>query len=87
MYSNIQDCDEGRFLCHLTVDQRPLLTVTQSYPVFNFFEPLHYFTYNSGFQTWELSPDHAIRSWAYILPHWPLAHLAPLALKIQKVSR
>ena len=54
--------------------------------VFNFFEPLHYYTFNTGFQTWELSPEHAIRSWAYILMHWPLAHLAPFALKIQKVS-
>ena len=62
----------GKPLSHLTV--------------FNFFEPLHYYTFNTGFQTWELSPEHAIRSWAYILMHWPLAHLAPFALKIQKVS-
>lgn len=52
--------------------------------VFNFFEPLHYFTFNSGFQTWELSPEYSIRSWAYILMHWPLAHIAPFALKVQK---
>lgn len=55
--------------------------------VFNFFEPLHYFQYNSGFQTWELSPQFAIRSWAYVLLHWPLAHLGPMILKLGKVSR
>ena len=70
----------------------PFLQLTISEPlslflaVFNFFEPLHYYTFNTGFQTWELSPEYSIRSWAYILLHWPLAHLAPFALKIQKVS-
>ncbi|WVQ81367.1 hypothetical protein IAT38_003490 [Cryptococcus sp. DSM 104549] len=52
--------------------------------VFNFFEPLHYFQYNSGFQTWELSPQFAVRSWAYVLLHWPLAHLGPLILRVGK---
>jgi hypothetical protein len=54
--------------------------------VFNFFEPLHYFQYNSGFQTWELSPRFAIRSWAYVLLHWPLAHLGPMFLRLGKVG-
>ncbi|WVQ74450.1 hypothetical protein IAR50_004051 [Cryptococcus sp. DSM 104548] len=52
--------------------------------VFNFFEPLHYFQYNHGFQTWELSPEFAVRSWAYVLLHWPLAHLGPLILRLGK---
>ncbi|WVN87816.1 uncharacterized protein L203_103011 [Cryptococcus depauperatus CBS 7841] len=52
--------------------------------VFNFFEPLHYFQYNSGFQTWELSPQFAVRSWFYILLHWPLAHLGPKLLRLDK---
>lgn len=54
--------------------------------VFNFYEPLHYFQYNHGFQTWELSPQFAVRSWAYILLHWPLAHLGPLILGVGKVN-
>ncbi|ORX39298.1 putative mannosyltransferase [Kockovaella imperatae] len=52
--------------------------------VFNFLEPLHYFRHNSGFQTWELLPEYAIRSWAYVLLHWPLAHLAPMILRVGK---
>ncbi|KIR99848.1 alpha-1,2-mannosyltransferase [Cryptococcus deuterogattii 2001/935-1] len=52
--------------------------------VFNFYEPLHYFQYNHGFQTWELSPQFAVRSWAYILLHWPLAHIGPLILGVGK---
>lgn len=54
--------------------------------VFNFFEPLHYFQHNEGFQTWELSPQFAIRSWAYVLLHWPLASLLPRLLSLGKVS-
>lgn len=54
--------------------------------VFNFFEPLHYFQHNEGFQTWELSPQFAIRSWAYVLLHWPLAGAIPRLLKMGKVS-
>lgn len=48
-----------------------------TYPVYNFYEPLHYFIHNSGFQTWELSPQYAVRSWAYILFHYPLAFIGP----------
>lgn len=55
--------------------------------MFNFFEPLHYFQYNHGFQTWELSPQFAVRSWAYILLHWPLAHLGPKLLGLGKVNQ
>lgn len=52
--------------------------------VFNFYEPLHYLAHNSGFQTWEQSPQFAIRSYFYILLHWPLAHLAPHFLGLGK---
>ncbi|KAK3069411.1 mannosyltransferase [Teratosphaeriaceae sp. CCFEE 6253] len=33
--------------------------------VFNYYEPTHYLLHGHGFQTWEYSPDYAIRSWAY----------------------
>ncbi|PVF98644.1 hypothetical protein CPB86DRAFT_814669 [Serendipita vermifera] len=39
--------------------------------VFNFWEPLHYVSKGYGFQTWEVSPAYAIRSWAYIFLHYP----------------
>ncbi|KAG9314095.1 glycosyltransferase family 22 protein [Chiua virens] len=44
--------------------------------VFNFWEPLHFLQYGHGFQTWEVTPTFAIRSWAYILFHLPAARLS-----------
>ncbi|XP_069081105.1 alpha-1,2-mannosyltransferase ALG9 isoform X1 [Pleurodeles waltl] len=42
--------------------------------IFNYWEPTHYLIYGKGFQTWEYSPDFAIRSYAYLwlhaLPAW-----------------
>lgn len=76
MYAVIADCDEGRWL---------LLVFDAHLPVFNFFEPLHYFVHNAGFQTWELSPEFAVRSWAYLLFHWPLATFGPYILGLGKV--
>ncbi|KAF5385061.1 hypothetical protein D9615_001258 [Tricholomella constricta] len=37
--------------------------------VFNFWEPLHFLSRGYGFQTWEVSPQFSIRSWAYIVLH------------------
>ncbi|KAD0572593.1 hypothetical protein E3N88_44040 [Mikania micrantha] len=43
--------------------------------VFNYWEPLHFLLYKSGFQTWEYSSQFALRSYLYILFHylvgWP----------------
>ncbi|RMJ14375.1 hypothetical protein CDV36_005985 [Fusarium kuroshium] len=36
---------------------------------FNYWEPTHYLSYGYGLQTWEYSPDYAIRSWLYIALH------------------
>ena len=33
---------------------------------FNYWEPAHYLMFGSGMQTWEYSPDYAIRSYAYV---------------------
>ena len=63
MYSNIQDCDEG-MRCNPSF--KHLLTHSS---VFNFWEPLHYLDRGHGFQTWETSPEYAIRSYAYIALH------------------
>lgn len=58
MYSVIKDCDE----------------------TFGYWEPLHLLVFARGqhhasvpFQTWEYSPQFAIRSWAFIAQYWPLA--------------
>ena len=37
--------------------------------VFNYWEPTHYIVHGFGLQTWEYSPDYAIRSWLYALIH------------------
>eukprot|EP00268_Persea_americana_P042658 TRINITY_DN426_c1_g1_i5.p1 TRINITY_DN426_c1_g1~~TRINITY_DN426_c1_g1_i5.p1 ORF type:complete len:486 (+),score=74.24 TRINITY_DN426_c1_g1_i5:252-1709(+) len=37
--------------------------------VFNYWEPLHFLLYKSGFQTWEYSSNFALRSYLYILLH------------------
>lgn len=36
---------------------------------FNYWEPLHFLLYKSGFQTWEYSSEFALRSYLYILLH------------------
>ena len=54
--------------------------------VYNFWEPLHFARHGYGFQTWELSPKYAIRSWAYILLHYgPLIAISAL-LSLEKVG-
>lgn len=52
--------------------------------VFNFWEPLHFADRGYGFQTWELSPAYAIRSWAYVLLHLPFT-LPVRLLSLEKV--
>lgn len=37
--------------------------------VYNYYEPTHYLTDGYGKQTWEYSPEYAIRSWAYVTVH------------------
>jgi alpha-1,2-mannosyltransferase len=36
---------------------------------FNYWEPLHYLNHKYGLQTWEYSPEFALRSWTYIIMH------------------
>lgn len=36
--------------------------------VFNYWEPLHFLLYGTGFQTWEYAHDFALRPYAYLLP-------------------
>lgn len=46
---------------------------------FNYWEPIHYLLYGTGYQTWEYSPTYAIRSytylWFYALPAKVLNYL------------
>lgn len=54
---------------------------------FNYWEPLHYVIYGRGLQTWEYSPEFALRSYTYLLvqgvPGWiynQLFHPSPLLI-------
>lgn len=40
---------------------------------YNYWEPLHYLLYGEGFQTWEYSPDFALRSYLYVIAHYAFA--------------
>lgn len=44
--------------------------------IFNYWEPTHYLNHGYGLQTWEYSPEYAIRSWAYTGIHAAVIHLA-----------
>eukprot|EP00188_Purpureofilum_apyrenoidigerum_P006193 Plantae.Rhodophyta-Purpureofilum_apyrenoidigerum.ctg9180.p1 GENE.Plantae.Rhodophyta-Purpureofilum_apyrenoidigerum.ctg9180~~Plantae.Rhodophyta-Purpureofilum_apyrenoidigerum.ctg9180.p1 ORF type:complete len:671 (+),score=82.18 Plantae.Rhodophyta-Purpureofilum_apyrenoidigerum.ctg9180:33-2015(+) len=43
---------------------------------FNYWEPLHYLSFGYGFQTWEYSPEFALRSYAYLSPFSAVANTA-----------
>lgn len=40
---------------------------------YNYWEPLHMLLHGSGLQTWEYSPDFALRSYAFLLPYASVA--------------
>jgi alpha-1,2-mannosyltransferase len=37
---------------------------------YGYWEPLHYLLYGTGLQTWEYSPQYAIRTYAFIIPFY-----------------
>ncbi|CAO2654437.1 Nn.00g111700.m01.CDS01 [Neocucurbitaria sp. VM-36] len=49
--------------------------------VFNYWEPSHYLNHGYGLQTWEYSPEYAIRSWTYTGIHSLLIWIGTLPLK------
>lgn len=54
---------------------------------FNYWEPTHYLSHGYGLQTWEYSPDFAIRSWLYIGLHAIVGNLRRLLPHSNKVCR
>jgi alpha-1,2-mannosyltransferase len=50
--------------------------------VFNYWEPTHYLNHGYGLQTWEYSPEYAIRSWSYTTIHSLLIGIGTLPLKL-----
>ncbi|KOS22943.1 hypothetical protein ESCO_003996 [Escovopsis weberi] len=53
---------------------------------FNYWEPAHYLSHGYGLQTWEYSPDFAIRSWLYIALHAVVGNVRRLLPQSDKVS-
>ncbi|KAL2022880.1 hypothetical protein VTK56DRAFT_4411 [Thermocarpiscus australiensis] len=53
---------------------------------FNYWEPTHYLSHGYGLQTWEYSPDYAIRSWLYIAIHALGANIRRLLPHSTKVA-
>ncbi|KAA0066769.1 hypothetical protein IC582_015681 [Cucumis melo] len=53
--------------------------------VFNYWEPLHFLLYKSGFQTWEYSSQFALRSYLYIVLHELVGRPAAWLFSVDKV--
>ncbi|KAK7575993.1 hypothetical protein V9T40_012279 [Parthenolecanium corni] len=45
------------------------LHITDCDETFNYWEPSHYLLFGNGFQTWEYTPQYALRSYSYLLVH------------------
>ncbi|CAG9771208.1 unnamed protein product [Ceutorhynchus assimilis] len=43
--------------------------ITDCDETFNYWEPTHYLVFNKGLQTWEYSPEFALRSYFYLMIH------------------
>jgi len=53
---------------------------------FNYWEPTHYLSHGYGLQTWEYSPDYAIRSWLYIALHAVVGNFRRILPRPDKVA-
>lgn len=69
MYTAISDCDEGNPWQFCRSSSPSKLNLIFISAVFNYWDPLHYLLRGTGFQTWEYSPDFAIRSYFYLILH------------------
>ena len=54
--------------------------------IYNYWEPLHLLLFGRGFQTWEYSPDYAIRSWLYIVIHYIPSYILSFIVSDSKVA-
>jgi alpha-1,2-mannosyltransferase len=53
---------------------------------YNYWEPLHRIMYGTGLQTWEYSPEFAIRSYAFLLPYAAAARLGTFLVSLVPAS-
>ncbi|KAL7276780.1 mannosyltransferase [Rhizina undulata] len=61
-------------------------TIPDCDEVFNYWEPTHYLQHGNGLQTWEYSPEFAIRSWAYVGLHAAAGKLFSLIPQMSKIQ-
>ncbi|RKF65011.1 Alpha-1,2-mannosyltransferase alg9 [Erysiphe neolycopersici] len=78
----------GPFLIFLTANILAALYVAihDCDETFNYWEPTHYISHGYGLQTWEYSPDFAIRSWLYVVLHAAIGILRKLLPNYTKVA-
>ncbi|VVC34297.1 GPI mannosyltransferase [Cinara cedri] len=62
-----------------------LLHITDCDETFNYWEPTHFFVFDSGFQTWEYAPPYALRSYLYILFHAVPIYIINSIFNIKKI--
>lgn len=62
-----------------------LLPISDCDETFNYWEPMHWMMYGYGFQTWEYSPQFALRSYGYVGLHAAVGHVARLLEPRSKV--
>eukprot|EP01080_Neovahlkampfia_damariscottae_P000179 gene179-4425_t len=55
-----------------------IIPISDCDEVFNYWEPIHYLLYQKGFQTWEYSPEYALRSYLFLLPYFGVGKIASL---------
>ncbi|KAI2623055.1 glycosyltransferase family 22 protein [Hypomontagnella submonticulosa] len=53
---------------------------------FNYWEPTHYLSHGYGLQTWEYSPEYAIRSWFYVGLHAIVGNIRRLLPQSTKLA-
>ncbi|KAG7122032.1 Alpha-1 like protein [Verticillium longisporum] len=76
------------FYCFLTANliSAVFAPIQDCDETFNYYEPTHYISHGYGLQTWEYSPDYAIRSWLYVVIHAVVGNMRRLLPQTSKVG-
>lgn len=86
MWSNIEDWLMLGIALYIIVDAAFNAHIDDTDETYGYWEPLHYLLYNIGMQTWEYSPQYAIRSYVFILPLYLLGRFLQNFLSLEKIS-
>ena len=68
---------EVSLLCFLFVNSlaSTMNHIDDTDETYGYWEPLHYMLFREGMQTWEYSPEYALRTYTFIVPLVPIGHL------------